>query len=50
MDFINTCIRPMSYNIYILDVNNAAVRYEFLRARFKGVQGNAAASDISFKK
>ena len=24
MDFINTCIKPMSYNIYILDVNDAA--------------------------
>lgn len=22
MDFINTCIKPMSYNIYILDVND----------------------------
>lgn len=24
MDFINTCVKPMSYNIYILDVNDAA--------------------------
>ena len=50
MDFINTCIKSMSYNIYILDVNDAAVRYELLRARLKGVQGNAAHTDISFKK
>ena len=40
----------MSYNIYILNVDDAAVPYEFLRAGLKGVQGNAAASDISFKK
>lgn len=24
MDFINTCVKPMSYNIYILDVNDVA--------------------------
>lgn len=40
----------MSYNIYILNVNNAATRYEFLRAGLKGVQGNAAHTDISFEK
>ena len=50
MNFINTCVKPMSYNIYILDVNDVAVRYEFLRAGLKGVQGNAAHTDISFKK
>lgn len=24
MDYINTCVRPMSYNIYILDIDDAA--------------------------
>ena len=55
MDFINTCVKPMSYNIYILDVNDVAgsimnPRRFLLRARLKGVQGNAAHTDISFKK
>ena len=58
MDFIHTCIRPKliynSYNIYILDIDDVAGSImnprQFLRAGFKGVQGNAAASDISFKK
>ena len=47
----------MSYNIYILDVNDVAMSImnprRFggrFRAGLKGVQGNAAASDISFKK
>jgi hypothetical protein len=24
MDFINTCVRPKSYNIYILDIDDVA--------------------------
>ena len=39
----------MSYNIYILDVNDVAGNIMNPR-RFKGVQGNAAHTDISFKK
>lgn len=58
MDFINTCVRPKliynSYNIYILntdDVAGSIMNPRFLlRARLKGVQGNAAHTDISFKK
>ena len=59
MDFIIACVRLKliynSYNIYILDIDDAAgsimnPRRFLLRARLKGVQGNAAASDISFEK
>ena len=55
MDFIIACVRPKSYNIYILDIDDVAgsimnPRRFLLRARLKGVQGNAAASDIGFEK
>ena len=59
MDFIIAYVRPKlipnPYNIYILDIDDVAgsimnPRRFLLTARLKGVQGNAAASDISFKK
>ena len=34
MDFINTCVKPMSYNIYILDVNDVAM--SIMNPRFGG--------------
>ena len=59
MDFIIAYVRPKLiynlYNIYILDIDDVAgsimnPRRFLLRARLKGVHGNAAHTDISFEK